>query len=202
MLKIHWRALPAWALRAWPALGLLPLFGIHYWAIAHFTSQTVLVHKLASSVSQIVGGLLIVYSIDQNLGLFRNQSVLSSITAWVRQFPIVKNIVAHVATGSISVAGSSVAGFVGRTAPTSLEERVAELEHAIEGMRKQFKSDVNRLDTRISSTHNDLSGRIDLTSTRIEGLSRTLEEAAVGGTKLQAFGVLLAIYGAITSVFA
>jgi hypothetical protein len=33
-------------------------------------------------------------------------------------------------------------------------------------------------------------------------LRRKIEHAAVGGFKIQAFGVLLAVYGAITSVFA
>ena len=40
------------------------------------------------------------------------------------------------------------------------------------------------------------------TSTRIIDLSKRLEHAAVGGFKFQALGVLFALYGAVTSVFA
>ena len=41
-----------------------------------------------------------------------------------------------------------------------------------------------------------------VTNKKVESLAERIEEATVGGMKLQAFGVLLALYGAVTSVFA
>lgn len=43
---------------------------------------------------------------------------------------------------------------------------------------------------------------MDATATQLLDLTKKVEHAAAGGFKLQAFGVLLAIHGAVTSVFA
>src|SRR3569623_26407 len=79
---IHWRALPEWLIRAWPVLALFPVFAIHLLALRQFPEQASLVHKVAGMLLQLTGGLLILYSINDNLGLFRQKSLCTIIRDW------------------------------------------------------------------------------------------------------------------------
>jgi hypothetical protein len=199
---IVWRALPPWLLRAWPVIALLPLFVAHYVAIALLPGSTQMVNKVAGSVLQSAGGLLILFSIDQNLGLFRNESFLSTILSWLKSFPINRNITLHVAAGTIHASGSSVSGMTAFLPASSIEERVKELERAVQTLRDNLHAEVEKLNAQITNAQSELTQKIDVTNKKVASLAERVEEATVGGMKLQAFGVLLALYGAVTSVFA
>lgn len=199
---INWRALPSWLFRAWPAFSLLPLFALHYLALSHFSGQTLMVNKITGSALQIVGGFLILVSIDQNLGLFHNESVISAISAWFKSFPLKRSVILGTATGSVSASSSATGLSTVAIAPTTLEGRISALENGLEALRVQLHGEINKLNTRIAHAQNDLQHALENTNARLGSLTKQLEDATVGGAKLQAFGVLLAVYGAITSVFA
>ena len=69
------RRLAIWFWKAWPVLVMTGLAYAHWHALASFPSDTVLVNKLTGTAMQVVGGLIVLYSVDSNLGLFRNQSL-------------------------------------------------------------------------------------------------------------------------------
>ena len=87
-------------------------------------------------------------------------------------------------------------------AANTLEERVAEVERRLLEVQRQLAKEVQAISIRIEEAKSELRKQIDENSTRVADLSRRLEHAAVGGFKFQALGVLLALYGAVTSVFA
>ena len=99
---VHWREVPRWVLRAWPVLALLPVFAAHALSLERFAASTPVVNKLVGMALQLVGGLLILYSINDNLGLFRKQSLLGTAVEWLRSFPLVGKSV------TLSVSGSSI----------------------------------------------------------------------------------------------
>jgi hypothetical protein len=199
---IAWRALPEWVARAWPALAIAPIGAAHAFALDHYAPSTQLVNKLAGMGLQLIGGLLILYSINDNLGLFKRHSLVGALVGWLRSFPLVPKSV------TLSVRGSSIGSFGGsasisaRLAPTTLEERVDNLEQDLRVLRRELSDGLNGLQGRIDSTRNELGARIDSSVEKLNDLTNKVEQAAVGGFKVQAFGVLLAIYGAFTSVFA
>ena len=54
----------------------------------------------------------------------------------------------------------------------------------------------------LEKTKAELKVSISTNQSAIESLAAKFEKATVGGFKQQAFGVMLAVYGAIVSVFA
>lgn len=199
---INWRLLTPWFLKAWPVLALLPVGAIHVLALREFQADPVLVHKLVGMTLQVLGGLLVLYSVNDNLGLFRSQSLNAAVIAWFKEFPIVRKPVSL--TGKISSASSANASmFMAVTRSfTTTEERVAEVERLLAQVQQQFAQEVHAMSVKLSDAKSELSQQINETSATVSDLSRRLEHAAVGGFKFQALGVLLALYGAITSVFA
>lgn len=199
---IHWRGLFPWVLRAWPILVLLSVGIAHFCAIRLLPIETMMVNKLFGMLLQVLGGLLVLYSVNDNLGIFRSQTLKSAIFTWLKEFPIVREPISISAHGS-SMSSSSAFGFATvQQVHSTVEERIAELERMLQDFRKQLQLEVQTINNRIEATRSTLKQQIGDTANRVTNLSKQLEHAAVGGFKFQALGVLLAIYGAVTSVFA
>ena len=196
------RELVAWLMRAWPLLAVAPLALAHAIAHAAFSGHPQLVNKVAGMLLQMLGGLLILYAINDNLGLFRSQSLLGSIRAWLQSFPFIRRNV--VITGSsVAVLGitGSAAGTVSQKFAT-LKERVAYLEREIHLVRRELQAGLADAKRQLEQAKSELQARIDVAVRQVAELREKVERATVGGFKLQGYGVLLALYGAVTSVFA
>ena len=199
---IAWRRLPASLLRAWPVLALVPFFAVHAIALHGFQGQAVWVHKIMGLSLQLLGGLLILWSVNGNLGLFRKTSLAGTFMAWVRDFPTTSHHVIFAATGMASASGVAATLSVRGKAPTTLEDRVAELELLLRELRTEVSTKITGLTARVEENKSDLSILIQGSEEKIASLAERVEKATIGGFKVQAFGVLLAIYGAVTSVLA
>lgn len=191
-----------WLLRAWPVLALLPIIASHYAALQLFSAHAVLVNKLTGTTLQIVGGVIVLLAIDGNLGLFRKQTLYSVVVAWFRDFPLIRRNVTIALSGvACSLAAGSITASVERRF-TTVEERVAELERQIKELHTTIAQQKAALLGRIEEVKVELGKGLASNQTAIQELSARIETSAVGGFKQQGFGVLLAIYGAIVSVFA
>lgn len=76
------------------------------------------------------------------------------------------------------------------------------MERQLEELRQYVSEDLRAADARISQMHSEPSTAIAANASTLNQLSSRFEFATVGGFKQQAFGVPLAVYGAITNVFA
>ena len=199
---IHWRGLFPWTLRAWPVLTLIPVGLAHFVAIRMFPNDTLMVNKLTGMSLQLLGGLLVLYSVNDNLGLFRSQSFKSAIFTWFKEFPVVREPISITGHGSSISSSSSFGLATVQQAHSTIEERIAELEQMLQDLKKQLQLEIQTINTQIETTRSALQQQSGDTSNKVSDLAKRLEHAAVGGFKFQAFGVILAIYGAFTSVFA
>ena len=199
---IHWRQIPAWLLRAWPVIALLPAFVVHWAALGYFAESTTLVNKIAGMTLQVTGGLLILFSIDDNLGLFRRQSLLITVVAWFKSFPLVRKPITIQLSGVGSFGLTGSASLTMSSAAKTIEERVSRLEGELVSLRQEVEAKVAAAQKQLQDATAELGNRIEATANQVSDLTKKVEHAAVGGFKLQAFGVLLAVYGAVTSVFA
>jgi len=175
----------------------------HVAALSLVPLTATLVNKLTGTVLQIVGGLLVLHSVNGNLGLFRRQSLASALVTWLREFPSGKN--QTVVLGGVGMAGEvGVAGSlsIGSAKPANLEDRVAHLESQLIEERKRLRELEAAMSKGLASIRSDLSSSISTVDASVRDLATKVESAAVGGIKQQLFGVLLAIYGAVVSVFA
>jgi len=161
-----------------------------------------MVNKVTGTVLQVVGGLIVLYSVNANLGLFRGQHFVSIIGGWFKSFPLFRKSVTINVTGSGGVALGGSARISVRRATNTIEEKVAELERQLDEFRQHVNEDIQAVNARVAKVHTELSTAVATNTATLNQLSSRLELATVGGFKQQAFGVLLALYGAVTSVFA
>lgn len=145
---------------------------------------------------QVTGGLVVLYSVNDNLGLFRQKSLLLVFKDWFRDFPMFRRPITF--SGNVSVQGNSAVTGVGsiKRNPVTLEERIGELELELTRVREDILTKEAALNNRIDEVKDEMSQAMTKHQTEILQISDNLERTAVGGFKLQGFGVLLALYGA------
>lgn len=195
------RRLAIWLWRAWPVFVMAALAYAHWGAFTCFPNETVLVNKITGIVMQIAGGLIVLYSVDSNLGLFRNQSLVATVLSWFRECPIFVRSITLSGSGIASCSlTASMSATVIRPA-TTIEERLAALEGQFEELRSEVATQHQAIYSCIEDVKSELSNSIASNQSALSKLSEQVEKATVGGFKQQAFGVMLVIYGAVTSVF-
>jgi hypothetical protein len=82
-----------WVWRAWPILVIGFLFCAHLLLLNYFSQWADFINKTAALVSQLVGGLLILYSIDSNIGVIKQKSLFSVLANYIKEFPLIKSSV-------------------------------------------------------------------------------------------------------------
>lgn len=104
-------------------------------------------------------------------------------------------------TAGISVALGGSAAVSAALVATTIEERMAELERRLTEIRNTLTTQDATLRQHIEEIKNELELSIHSNKSTIKKISMQLELATIGGFKLQSFGVLLVIYGAICGFF-
>ena len=195
---VHWLFV-----RPWPVVAIVVVGIIHVVALYTFSACTEMVNKIVGTLMPIVGGVIVLLAIDSNLGLFNRRRLLAAIVAYFRDCPLLRQSVTTVAlTGvaAVSVAGTARAS--GGRAPTTLEERVVELERQLTELTVTVRQQNVELHGRLDSLTAEVSNAAQANRAELADLSNRTETATVGDFKQQVFGVLLAIYGAVVTVFA
>lgn len=105
-------------------------------------------NKIAGASLQAVGALLVLISLDGNLGLFAGKSIIAGAREWARDYPKKPRRIALEVSASTQV-NSSTLGAIS-IKPSALDERVAELERI-----------VVEISTLASIRHNELTQLID-----------------------------------------
>ena len=199
---ILWRLLIPWLMRAWPILALAPVAVFHFIAHQVYPADPVFANKLVSASLQFAGGILVLWSVNDNLGLFRSQSLKSAFIGWFKDYPRVREpILAYSSTCDGADATSASVSTVAQI-PNTLEERVAEIESKLAEVRTQLTQELQAINVKIEEAKSESSKQISETSTGIANLAERLEHTAVGSFKLLSLGVALAFWGSVTSVFA
>lgn len=190
------RRLVIWVLRAWPILSIAIIGAAHSIALSQFPANSTSVNKFTGTIMQIVGGMIVLHSVDANLGLFRNQRLVTSVVAWFRECPIVARSSTIQLSSVASCAASGTASLSVTRLATTIEERVAEVERRLDEFRLEMAAQNRVVQARIEEVRSELLSSIASNQSALSKLSERVEKATVGGFKQQAFGVLLAIYGA------
>lgn len=199
---IYWNRLIPWSLRAWPIIVMFPVTAAYALALWVFFPNTQLINKIVGMLLQTLGGLIVLYCVNDNLGLFRSQSLASAVLGWIKDFPLARKPTPLTGSANIEVSVStSGSGTVFQPA-TTLDERVAEVERKLLELQRHVTREIQLVNLNIESAKSELGKQIQENANTVADLSKRLEHTAVGGFKFQALGVLLAVYGAVTSVFA
>lgn len=194
--------LTVWLWRAWPVILLLGAISLHMIALSAFADRGTFVNKLTGTFLQVAGGVIVLLSLDGNLGLFKQQTLLAALILWVKEFPRGNHRTISLGVGMATGLNMAASLTVGRRTPTTLEERVAQLEQRITEESERLRSFERSTAELLAAVRSELRQSIAAVDTGLRELTTKVERSAIGGLKQQLFGVLLAVYGAIVSVFA
>jgi hypothetical protein len=194
--RLHWifiRAWPFWLLVL--ALALTLAFGT--W---NRPSKAQQFNKFFGAGMQALGAFLVLISIDGNLGLFRGLGVFAEVREYVSRYPRRQ---ANVSLIAASCAQANASGSLAsiRVQATDIDGRVATLERWCKELETRIAEEraeiIARVD-KVQDTHREAMSKQDF---RLDELAWKVEETAVGGTKLQALGVGLAVLGSVLSIY-
>jgi len=199
-----------WINQAWPFFLLLPLILAHYLLLTlpclsneFLCYSNASINKSISFILQLLGGLLIVYSIDSNMGLFKNRSLISLGLAWVKRFPgrkpkhiQLKTVVCEQRT---EVSPVSITTY---KTPKTLEEKIDDLYKKLDEHRVETQKDKVNFQNQFETEKKFNQQNQASNSRLLIDMRNKLENISIGGLKLQLFGVNLLVYGAILSFIA
>lgn len=185
-----------WCRRAWPLWASLMVIAAHLGVVSMFPQQSNEINGGFSIAMQVLGGLLVLYSIDSTLGLMREESIFRVIMKWLQDCPLWSK--PKGVEVSVSSAASAMASFNPRvkTAIASLPDRVTELERQVEEVYREMDRKTQALKELISEAKGQLSTRIGGAESAIRGVEQKLNTTMLSGIKQQVFGVVIAVYGA------
>ena len=185
-----------WCRRAWPLWAILVVIAAHLTVVNTFPQQSKEINGGFSIAMQVLGGLLVLYSIDSTLGLMREESIFRVIMKWLQDCPLWSKPKA--VNVSVSSAASAMASFNARvkTVASSLPDRVTELERQVEEVYREMDRKNQALKELISEARGQLSTRIGGGESASRGVEKKLDTKMLSGIKQQIFGVAIAIYGA------
>jgi len=185
-----------WCRRAWPLWASLMVIAAHLAVVNTFPQQSKEINGGFSIAMQVLGGLLVLYSIDSTLGLMREESIFRIISKWLQDCPLWSK--SKAVNVSVSSAASAMASFNARvkTVASSLPDRVTELERQVEEAYREMDRKNQALKELISEAKGQLSTRIGGAESAIRSVEKKLDTTMLSGIKQQIFGVVIAIYGA------
>lgn len=191
-----------WVWRAWPVLILLSLLSVHLMLIYYFCLESEVTNKTISLVAQIIGGLLVVYSIDSNIGILKGGNLFVEIISYLKSFPLIKRSVVIHSQAAVSSAYSITGKVkVGRK-PNTISEKIDYLQEQIDDLKSEYGHNIKELHKKIDGIYKEIGKKINQTNATVRAIEAKMEIVSVGDVKIQLFGVFLIIYGAISGYMA
>lgn len=186
----------------WPVLIPATFATIHYLGYIHSSLDWVEINKIIPPVFQVIGGILILYSIDSNLGIAKNTSLYLVFTNYMRSFPLIKkhhslevDSTTHNFTGfppKVRISGST----------NTLEEKVTYIQKQIDWLKEDLEDELKFINTKMAKSEDKTDGTINEIKMQLGSVETKVTDLSIGGLKTQIFGVLLMIHGAAVSYYA
>ena len=188
-----------WTLRAWPILILAIILFLHLKLISQFGFDLPKTNKFFTLVTQIIGGILIIYSINSNIGVLKNINLHDLISNYFKDFPLTKNKNIYTCTAPVECTDSCSMKATATRKPISIEKKIEYLQEQITELRTNLDDEVKILTNNIYKNTQQLQSKINKTNSALKTVENKIETMSFDGIKIQLFGILLMIYGAFTS---
>jgi hypothetical protein len=186
-----------WFWKAWPLHYLIIIGLIHYTFLKSFPHAISEINSGISLLLQIIGGLLILYSIDSNTGVINNDNLIGIFKSYLKQFPPIHTY----NTTQIKAAITQITTYPPKSRvimhPTSIEDKLAYLQEQIEDLRWENEYLQKSLSDQIKEQSVEIYKDISDIKVKLRENYGKLEKVSVGSIKIQIFGVFLMLYGAI-----
>ena len=191
-----------WSLKAWPILASAIIGYLHYYVVSNYNVDVPEVNKTSSLILQITGGLLIVYSIDSNIGIVSNKSIVGLAWRWLISIPIFsKSVVINAGTAELKMQGVSVKARGGFVSTDTIEGKIENLQQQINWIKEDLNDEVKNIKNFHAKSEKTLITKINKLATLVNETDIKLNKVSLGGINIQLFGILLMIHGSISRGF-
>jgi hypothetical protein len=188
-----------WFVQAWPFIAITVVALFHYYVISYFQEDTgEYINKLFSALMQIIGGLIVLFTINSNLGLFENKGLVSMAISWFRSCPLIKTTKPNIGTmyGELPTLKMSAEGHT-TSKYENIDEQLQELHKQLNEVRDLVYRKERELKSYIHDQATELKKNISGNQLEIYKVKGLMHRTIVGGIQWQLFGVFLVIYGAV-----
>lgn len=187
----------SWTWRAWPVLVIVLVVCGHLILRNYFPEDAECINKTASLVAQLIGGLIILYSIDSNIGIMNQKSLLSMLKSYFEEFPLIKRSVVIELRGlEVKLSGGMGKVIIGRN-PQTIDEKIQYLQEQIDQIKLDIEQESKELNKKIEQQSGEMNAHIQDARSALKNIKSKMAEVSTGGVKVQLFGVLLMGFGAI-----
>ena len=184
-----------WSRRPWP-LHIFPVLVIIHFLLLQLSPENYLsINSYCSAIFQIIGGLIVLQSINSNMRLLSKTNMIKKAYEWIKSFPLrSKNQMVNL-SGQLSATSSLSANVVILPNLSSIEEKIAYLlketkriESKIDETKKYFQQALQSATKESNKKHNKLQNDL-------RKIDTNLKNTIVGSVKLEVFGILTISYG-------
>jgi len=192
-------ALVKWLSRAWPVWAMCAVLAAHLLLVRAFPSSATEINASAALISQLVGGLLVLHSLNSAIGLVKKGSLFSLFLQYLKEFPLFRRPQVAYMQGISSASMSGTAEASVTRKPKTIEEQIAYLQEQLGDLRRDTQEGLRKANAKIDLLAQETSAKIEETSQDLRKLRETFEESTTSGVTEQIFGALLVIYGSIAA---
>lgn len=154
------------------------------------------VYKSLSVIAQVIGAILILYSINENIKIIDNKSMGYFINEWIKSFPYSKKSVQVKPEKSrLTISGGKVTVFVENNFET-IEKKVEFLLNEYKNIHSRIEENDSKVNERITQESEKINQKINQNHDVVEKISLKISEI-YGSLNIPIFGVLLMIYATI-----
>ncbi len=186
-----------WVWRAWPIIIIILLCCIHYILIINFDFEAKTLNGIITHSTQIIGALLILYTIDSNIGIIKGGNILQLIKNYFREFPRIKKSKSFTVTSYVSTSANVTAIPPIQRSITTIEEKLDYLQEQISDLAKKMNLQIETLRDEIHGNKVKVDKELNQAKKELIGIKSIIEKVSIGDIKIQFFGGLLMIYGTI-----
>lgn len=203
----EWKRIPNWLWGAWPfwlPAGIAVAHAV--WQLeAHawfgFSACDLLFHnRLIAAALQLLGGGLVIYSIDSNLRMFEGRNTIRHIGSYFGRIPFANRY--HLVTSSVTIQSAirsdSSSGL--HSGGQSLKQRVEQLEREIKRLDAAGDTMRDELQHAIDALSEKLGAELSTVKTEMGRIDDRLKSATVGGVALQLVGIWLLVHSTVASL--
>ncbi len=191
-----------WFGRAWPVIVIVLVICGHFLLLDYFSQSDEFINKTASLLAQLAGGFLILYSIDSNIGIMNEKSLLTMLKNYFKEFPLIKKSVVIELKGVALTVSAGKGKVVVERNPQSINEKIEYLQEQIDQIKLQLDQESKELNKKIERQSEEINAQIQDAKSTLRIFEDKMVEVSTGGIKAQLFGILLMLYGAFAGYFA
>jgi hypothetical protein len=176
------------------------MIAIHYCLYNRLHIDWNSINKITSTFLQLAGGIIVIYSLNENLGIINRGSLLSEFKNYLKSNPLrIKAVSLEVSSGSHIVIGGEASLCIKRGCNT-IEEKLVDLERQIDECWQMAKDIEKSILIKMGNQKRELIKHISRIERDIKDVKNVLDESILSNIKPQIFGFLLICYGSVLNI--